>query len=81
MTASRENMVHVGDAICESDIIRKISFSGSTRVWKLLYEKSTNTVKKLSLELGGNAPFLVFISADVKLAARKAAQSRFRNTG
>ena len=81
MPASRENTVKVGDVICDSDIVRKISFTGSTRIGKLLYEKSANTVKNLSLEVGGNAPFLVFNSADVKLAARKAVQSRFRNTG
>ena len=79
--ASRENTDQVGSAICDSDIVKKISFTGSTRVGKLLYEKSASNVKRVSMELGGNAPFMVFNSANAKLAAQKAVQSRFRNTG
>jgi len=78
---SRENAAMAGDALCESPIIRKITFTGSTAVGKLLYEKSAQTVKRVSMELGGNAPFIVFNSADAKLAATKAVQSRFRNSG
>lgn len=81
VTASRDNTVAIGTALCESSTIRKITFTGSTNVGKWLYEKSSGTMKRLSMELGGNAPFIVFNSADAKLAARKAVQSRFRNTG
>ena len=81
VTCSHDNVISVGDAMCDSPIIRKISFTGSTRVGKLLYEKSASTVKRISLELGGNAPFMVFNSADAKLAAKKAVMSGFRNTG
>ena len=81
VTASRENTDRVGSAICDSDIVKKISFTGSTRVGKLLYERSASNVKRVSMELGGNAPFMVFNSANAKLAAQKAVQSRFRNTG
>jgi len=81
VTASRENTDQVGGALCDSDVIRKITFTGSTRVGKLLYERSAQNVKRLSMELGGNAPFIVFNSADAKLAAQKAVMSRFRNTG
>jgi len=81
VTCSRDKVDIISDAMCDSPIIRKISFTGSTRVGKLLYERSASNVKRISLELGGNAPFLVFNSADAKLAAKKAVLSGFRNTG
>ncbi len=71
----------IGAVMMESDVVRKISFTGSTEVGKQLYAQSAMTVKKLSLELGGNAPFIVFSDADIKRAAKAAAVSRFRNSG
>ena len=58
-----------------------MSFTGSTKVGKILYEQCAGTVKKLSLELGGNAPFIVFDSADVDLAVAGCMASKFRNSG
>ncbi|XP_057302631.1 succinate-semialdehyde dehydrogenase, mitochondrial-like [Hydractinia symbiolongicarpus] len=81
ITCSRDNTVMAGTALCTSPLIKKITFTGSTKVGKWLLEKSAPTVKKVSMELGGNAPFIVFNSADAKLAASKAVVSRFRNSG
>lgn len=78
---SRENTEAVGTVLCQSPTIRKISFTGSTATAKWLLEKCASTVKRVSMENGGNAPFIVFNSADPKLAASKAVLSRFRNTG
>ncbi|WGS54658.1 NAD-dependent succinate-semialdehyde dehydrogenase [Paraburkholderia sp. D15] len=73
--------VAIGGALTESDVVRKLSFTGSTRVGKLLAKQSTDTLKKLSLELGGNAPFIVFDDADLDAAVQGAMASKFRNTG
>ncbi|QAU22908.1 NAD-dependent succinate-semialdehyde dehydrogenase [Dyella sp. M7H15-1] len=73
--------VAIGGVMTGSDIVRKLSFTGSTRVGKLLAAQSADTLKKLSLELGGNAPFIVFDDADVDAAVRGAMASKFRNTG
>ena len=81
VTAARENAAEVGKAMCKSPEVAAMSFTGSTRVGKILYEQCAGTVKKLSLELGGNAPFIVFDSADVDLAVAGCAASKFRNTG
>jgi succinate-semialdehyde dehydrogenase/glutarate-semialdehyde dehydrogenase len=62
-------------------VVRKLSFTGSTRVGKLLAKQSADTLKKLSLELGGNAPFIVFDDADLDAAVQGAMASKFRNTG
>ena len=70
-----------GDALLESDTVRKIGFTGSTRVGKMLYAAAADTVKKISLELGGNAPFIVFDDADVDDAAAGVVGSAFRNAG
>ena len=78
---SRDSADMAGTLLCESPLIKKISFTGSTVVGKSLYQKSSSTVKRISMELGGNAPCIVFDSADAKLAAMKTVQSRFRNTG
>ena len=64
-----------------SDDVRKITFTGSTRVGKILYRQSADTVKKISLELGGNAPFIVFDDADIDDAVEGAIASKFRNSG
>lgn len=71
----------IGDAMMSSSVVRKLSFTGSTRVGKLLMSKAADTVKKLSLELGGNAPFIVFDDADLDAAIAGAMASKFRNTG
>ncbi|KAL4940911.1 hypothetical protein BDV06DRAFT_213112 [Aspergillus oleicola] len=76
-----ENTPTLGLALCESDIVKKISFTGSTRVGKLLMAQSSGTLKKLSLELGGNAPFIVFDDADVEIAVASAIASKFKVTG
>jgi succinate-semialdehyde dehydrogenase / glutarate-semialdehyde dehydrogenase len=73
--------VAIGSVLTGSDIVRKLSFTGSTRVGKLLAAQCADTLKKLSLELGGNAPFIVFDDADVDAAVRGAMASKFRNTG
>ncbi|KAI9147104.1 Glutarate-semialdehyde dehydrogenase [Paramyrothecium foliicola] len=76
-----ENTPQLGLALCESDIVKKISFTGSTRVGKILMRQSSETLKKLSLELGGNAPFIVFDDADVEVAVSSALISKFKVTG
>jgi succinate-semialdehyde dehydrogenase / glutarate-semialdehyde dehydrogenase len=73
--------VAIGGALTASDVVRKLSFTGSTRVGKLLAKQSADTLKKLSLELGGNAPFIVFDDADLDAAVQGAMASKFRNTG
>ena len=67
--------------MCEQDLVRKLSFTGSTQVGKILISQSASTVTKLSLELGGNAPFIVFNSADVARAVNGLMAAKFRNTG
>ena len=71
----------IGAAITASPVVRKLSFTGSTRVGSLLYRQSADTVKKLSLELGGNAPLIVFEDADLDLAVAATMVSKFRNGG
>ncbi|MFD1009410.1 MULTISPECIES: NAD-dependent succinate-semialdehyde dehydrogenase [Oceanisphaera] len=71
----------ISDALMSSSQVRKLSFTGSTNVGKLLMGKAADTVKKLSLELGGNAPFIVFDDADLDAAVVGAMASKFRNTG
>ncbi|MFM0157334.1 NAD-dependent succinate-semialdehyde dehydrogenase [Paraburkholderia sediminicola] len=73
--------VAIGAVLTESEVVRKLSFTGSTRVGKLLAKQSADTLKKLSLELGGNAPFIVFDDADIDAAVQGAMASKFRNTG
>jgi succinate-semialdehyde dehydrogenase / glutarate-semialdehyde dehydrogenase len=71
----------ISDEIFENKTVRKISFTGSTEVGKLLVTKSASQLKRLSLELGGHAPFIVFEDADLEAAAAGAVASKFRNTG
>lgn len=73
--------VAIGDVLTASPNVRKLSFTGSTRMGKLLAKQSADTLKKLSLELGGNAPFIVFDDADIDAAVQGAMASKFRNTG
>jgi succinate-semialdehyde dehydrogenase/glutarate-semialdehyde dehydrogenase len=70
-----------GDLFCTHPLIRKISFTGSTEVGKVIMAKAAGQVKRLSLELGGNAPFIVFDDADLERAIEGAMVSRFRNAG
>jgi succinate-semialdehyde dehydrogenase/glutarate-semialdehyde dehydrogenase len=76
-----DNTPSIGLALCKSDVVRKISFTGSTRVGKLLMEQSGSTLKKLSLELGGNAPFIVFDDANLDVAVSAALGSKFKSSG
>ncbi|WP_342644187.1 NAD-dependent succinate-semialdehyde dehydrogenase [Rhodoligotrophos ferricapiens] len=71
----------IGRVLMDSPVVRKISFTGSTRVGKLLIEQSAKTVKKISLELGGNAPLIVFDDADIATAVQACMKSKFRNAG
>ncbi|MFZ3281219.1 NAD-dependent succinate-semialdehyde dehydrogenase [Pseudomonas sp.] len=73
--------VAIGGALQASSIVRKLSFTGSTRTGKLLMRQAADTLKKVSLELGGNAPFIVFDDADLDAAVKGAMASKFRNTG
>jgi succinate-semialdehyde dehydrogenase/glutarate-semialdehyde dehydrogenase len=71
----------IGGEMTSNPIVRKLSFTGSTEIGKLLMEQCAATVKKVSMELGGNAPFLVFDDADLDAAVEGAMMSKFRNTG
>lgn len=71
----------IGLEMTENPLVRKLSFTGSTAVGKLLMEQCAGTVKKLSLELGGNAPFIVFDDADLDAAVQGTMLSKFRNAG
>jgi succinate-semialdehyde dehydrogenase/glutarate-semialdehyde dehydrogenase len=71
----------VGKVFCSDARVRKLSFTGSTAVGKMLYRQCADTVKKLTLELGGNAPLIVFDDADVDVAVAGAIASKFRNAG
>src|ERR1700722_16200132 len=71
----------IGGEMTSNPIVRKITFTGSTGVGKKLMEQSAGTLKKLSLELGGNAPFIVFEDADLDAAVAGAITSKYRNTG
>lgn len=71
----------IGETIAASPDVRKLSFTGSTRVGSLLMRQCADTVKRLSLELGGNAPLIVFEDADLDVAVKSAMMSKFRNAG
>ncbi len=71
----------IGDELCQNPLVRKITFTGSTEVGKTLIEKTAGTVKKVSMELGGNAPFLVFDDADIDRAVEGAIAAKYRNSG
>ena len=71
----------IGGEMTSSPIVRKLSFTGSTEVGKLLMQQCASTVKKVSLELGGNAPFIVFDDADLDAAVEGAMASKYRNSG
>jgi succinate-semialdehyde dehydrogenase / glutarate-semialdehyde dehydrogenase len=71
----------IGAALCESPVVSKLSFTGSTEVGRILMRQCADTIKKLSLELGGNAPFIVFNDADLDAAVEGAMISKYRNAG
>lgn len=73
--------VAIGGVLTASPIVRKLSFTGSTEIGRLLMAQSAPTLKKLSLELGGNAPFIVFDDADLDAAVEGAIAAKYRNTG
>ncbi|HYH38688.1 MAG TPA: NAD-dependent succinate-semialdehyde dehydrogenase [Azospirillum sp.] len=73
--------VAIGGELTGSPLVRKLSFTGSTEVGKILMRQSADTVKKVSLELGGNAPFIVFDDADLDAAVTGAMASKYRNSG
>jgi succinate-semialdehyde dehydrogenase/glutarate-semialdehyde dehydrogenase len=81
ITADGANSIEVGKELCASDLVRHLSFTGSTEVGRILAAQCAPTIKKLSLELGGNAPFIVFDDADLNSAAEGALASKYRNAG
>ena len=81
ITADGNNSIAIGQVLCASDVVRHISFTGSTEVGRILMAQSAPTVKKMSLELGGNAPFIVFEDADIDSAVEGAFASKYRNAG
>ena len=81
LTADADHSIAIGKALCESSTVRHISFTGSTEVGRILMAQSAPTVKKLALELGGHAPFIVFEDADIDAAVAGAIISKYRNSG
>ncbi|HEX4942823.1 MAG TPA: NAD-dependent succinate-semialdehyde dehydrogenase [Usitatibacteraceae bacterium] len=71
----------IGKELCANPVVKKVTFTGSTEVGRILMRQSADTVKKMSLELGGNAPFIVFDDADLDAAADGAMASKYRNAG
>ncbi|XP_030637034.1 succinate-semialdehyde dehydrogenase, mitochondrial [Chanos chanos] len=78
---SREKTPAVGEVLCTDPLVQKVSFTGSTATGKILLKHAAGTVKRVSMELGGHAPFIVFDSADVDRAVAGAMGSKFRNSG
>ncbi|XP_022110048.1 succinate-semialdehyde dehydrogenase, mitochondrial-like [Acanthaster planci] len=81
VTCSRDHAAEVGKVLCESPLVSKISFTGSTATGKILLQQASSTVKRVSMELGGNAPFIVFDSASVDAAVDGAIACKFRGMG
>ena len=81
VTADAERSIEVGKVLCESPIVRHLSFTGSTPVGRILMQQCAPTVKKIGLELGGHAPFIVFEDADIDAAVEGALASKYRNAG
>jgi succinate-semialdehyde dehydrogenase/glutarate-semialdehyde dehydrogenase len=81
VTADSQNSIEIGKLLCSSKTVRHISFTGSTPVGRILMQQSAPTVKKMALELGGHAPFIVFEDADIDAAVEGAVQSKYRNAG
>ena len=81
VTCDSTNSIEVGKLICASPVVKHLSFTGSTAVGKILMSQCASTVKKIALELGGHAPFIVFEDADLEAAVEGAIQSKYRNSG
>ena len=81
VTADAKNSVAIGKVLCDSPLVRHLSFTGSTPVGRILMEQCAPTIKKVALELGGHAPFIVFEDADLDAAVSGAMQSKYRNAG
>jgi succinate-semialdehyde dehydrogenase / glutarate-semialdehyde dehydrogenase len=81
VTADAKNSVAIGKVLCDSPLVRHLSFTGSTPVGRILMEQCAPTIKKVALELGGHAPFIVFEDADLDAAISGAMQSKYRNAG
>jgi succinate-semialdehyde dehydrogenase / glutarate-semialdehyde dehydrogenase len=81
ITADSSRSIEVGEALCASPVVRHLSFTGSTPVGRILMQQCAPTIKKLSLELGGHAPFIVFDDADLDAAVKGAVQTKYRNAG
>ncbi|MEY2873698.1 MAG: hypothetical protein RLZZ373_1069 [Pseudomonadota bacterium] len=81
LTGDADSSIAIGNVLCASDTVRHLSFTGSTEVGRILMKQCAPTVKKLSLELGGNAPFIVFDDADIDSAVEGAMVSKYRNAG
>ncbi len=81
LTADSENSIAIGKVLCASPVVRHLSFTGSTPVGRILMAQSAPTIKKLALELGGHAPFIVFDDADIDAAVEGALVSKYRNAG
>lgn len=81
LTSDSQQSIDIGKVLCASDVVRHISFTGSTEVGRILMAQSAPSVKKMSLELGGNAPFIVFDDADLDSAVEGALASKYRNAG
>ncbi|KAJ3146482.1 hypothetical protein HDU89_006164 [Geranomyces variabilis] len=81
VTASKDNAVSIGNEMTANPLVRKITFTGSTAVGKALTAQAASTMKKVSMELGGNAPFIVFEDANLDAAVEGCIASKFRNTG
>jgi succinate-semialdehyde dehydrogenase/glutarate-semialdehyde dehydrogenase len=81
VTADSERSIEVGKVLCASPLVRHLSFTGSTPVGRILMQQCAPTVKKIALELGGHAPFIVFDDADLDAAVEGAVISKYRNAG
>ena len=81
VTGDADSSIAIGQVLCDSDVVRHLSFTGSTEVGRILMKQCAPTIKKLSLELGGNAPFIVFDDADIDSAVEGAMVSKYRNAG
>jgi len=81
LSADSDNSIEIGKVLCSSDVVRHLSFTGSTEVGRILARQCASTIKKISLELGGNAPFIVFDDADIASAVEGAMASKYRNAG
>ena len=81
MITSLSTVAQVGEELCKNPKVHKVSFTGSTRVGRILMQQASGTLKKLSLELGGNSPFIVFDDAKMSTAVEAAILAKFRNSG